>query len=498
MRRTPIAVLRWTGLAAVAAAVSTACYNFNLTDPNGPTLGSVVNNPSRATISAAATGLFAASRSDIEGFIWRVGSMGREGINLSGNNQPDYSEPYFGPLSNTQFGGSSWGAEYVAIRDANIIIDGAPKAADLSANERALAMAFAQTQKALMFLYVITTRRNLGAPVDVDRAATAPPGPWVNEDGVYASIIATLDSARTNIAAGGSASFPFPMAQGYANFSTPATFEQLIWALEAKALCFRATAQYDTGGGGTAGSAAGYYTAALTALDSSFLVASAGVFANGAYFDFSSAPGDQQNGLSDPLGGATFFADTFNFTDAQTQTGGALDARVTTKIVPATVTQILGGIPIQGTEKFSIYLNNLAVNTTAEIPIIKDEELVLLRAEAEIGTGASGLAVTDLNLVRVGSGHLPGYTGATTVPALTTELIYNRRYSLLWEQGSRWIDARRFNPQFGTLSAIEGGWNPASYPALPPPAVPPRMPIPSPECQARGLGAVCNPLNTPP
>src|SRR2546422_6696568 len=34
---------------------------------------------------------------------WRLGSMGREGVNLSGNNQPDFQEPYFGPV---QAGGS--------------------------------------------------------------------------------------------------------------------------------------------------------------------------------------------------------------------------------------------------------------------------------------------------------------------------------------------------------------------------------------------------------
>jgi hypothetical protein len=86
-----------------AAVVSAACYNFNITDPNGQTLQGL-SNPSEASVSAAMTGLFSASRQDIESIIWRIGSMGREAINLSGNNQPDYAEPYFGPLSSTQFG----------------------------------------------------------------------------------------------------------------------------------------------------------------------------------------------------------------------------------------------------------------------------------------------------------------------------------------------------------------------------------------------------------
>ena len=111
-------VLATVFTAGIAAA---ACYNFNVLDTNGATLQGL-SNPTAASVSAAMTGLFSATRQDIQALIWRVGSMGREAINLSGNNQPDYQEPYFGPLSSTQFGGSIWGNEYSAIRDANIII----------------------------------------------------------------------------------------------------------------------------------------------------------------------------------------------------------------------------------------------------------------------------------------------------------------------------------------------------------------------------------------
>ena len=64
-RRAPDATTRRIGIAAAtitAAALATACYNYNITDPNGPTLGGLVNNPSRANLSAAMTGLFAATR----------------------------------------------------------------------------------------------------------------------------------------------------------------------------------------------------------------------------------------------------------------------------------------------------------------------------------------------------------------------------------------------------------------------------------------------------
>ena len=83
-----------------------------------------------------------------------------------------------------------------------------------------------------------------------------------------------------------------------------------------------------------------------------------------------------------------------------------------------------------------------------------------------------------------------------TTAALVNELLYNRRYSLLWEQGTRWIDARRF----GLLAAppptgIQPGWSLVTWPVPPnsPPNVPTVMPVPQTECLARGLGNTCTP-----
>jgi hypothetical protein len=472
------AARRTAPLAFAVAAVG--CYSYNLTDPNGPTLSSLITNPTRAKLSAAATGIFESSRADLQNFIWRVGSMGREGINLSGNNQPDYQEPYYGPLSSSGFGRYLWFNEYTAIRNANNYIDAVPKAADLAAADKAASIAFAETIKALEFMYIIETRANLGAPIDVDRPITAAPAPFVTEDSVYGYALGLLDSARTNLTLAGT-TFPFPVPPGYASFSTPQTWRQYTWALTAKAEALRATASKSCG--------APCYASALTALDSSFISAAPASFASGAYFDFGTGSGERGDTLSEPLNGPIFFALPLDTSDAQLQPGGQRDQRVLNKIAPIPVgqpPQVLGGIPtIQGTLKFTVYFIGGAPNPASPIPIIKDEELILLRAEAEIGTGNLGAAVSDLNLIRQNSGLLAPYSGAVTAPALITELLYNRRYSLLWEQGARWIDARRF----GLLSTIP--------PAVPGGNVPTRMPVPADECNARGLNSSnCSPLGT--
>lgn len=468
---------------AIALAVGACNDFFNVPQTNQPTLDDLLNHPTRDKLAAAANGIFAGASGDIQSFIWRVGSMGREGINLSGNNTPDYSEPYFGPLSGSGFGAAIWGGRYANIRSINIYLQALGKTTELSAGEIKASRGMAQTFKALALLYVIETRGSLGAPVDVDRPVTAPPAPFVSEDSVYGYIIGILDSAQTNLAAAG-APFPFPIPAGLAPFGDPLNFILFNRALAAKAQVFRATAQ-----NGCHGTPASCWNAAETDLAASFYAPGDSTqFRAGAYFDFSTDGGDQVNGLSDPLNSATYYALPDFLVDADTQVGGAKDLRALSKIVPAQDTQVLGGIPINGQLKFTVYFTGGAVDLNHSIPIIRDEELALLDAEARIGLNDLTGANTILNLVRKASGNLPAdtLTGGSPKAAYIAELLYNRRYSLMWEQGTRWVDARRYGLLANIPTDIPNG-------NVPPGAVPPVMPIPDNECNARGLATGCAP-----
>ena len=458
------------------ALVAGACGDFNITNPNQPTVDDLLNHPTRGKLAAAATGIFSASRTDIQGLIWRMGSMGREGINLAGNNQPDYQEPYFGPLSPSGFGGALWFNEYSQIRNTNTYLTAAPKATDIGADELAASQGFARTMKALAFLYIVQTRGALGAPVDVDHDVTAAPAPFVSEDSVYGYAISLLDSGLTNLQAG-SGTFPFSIPTGFQAFSTPATFAQFNRALAAKAWVLRATA----------GCGQPCFANALTILTSgtTFLSEDPAAFGDGAYFDFSNAAGDAPNLLSETLDGTTFFADPFYFTAAQHQANDSLDERLRTKVAKATRVppQSVGGVDITGVYKFVNYFLNGQADQTAPIPIIRDEELILLRAESKLGTGDAPGATTDLNLVHTNSGKLPALAGGLSADSLLNDLLYERRFSLMWEQGTRWNDARRY----GKLATIEPGVTGGVVPTI--------MPIPETECSARGLGSGCTPLS---
>jgi hypothetical protein len=94
--------------------------------------------------------------------------------------------------------------------------------------------------------------------------------------------------------------------------------------------------------------------------------------------------------------------------------------------------------------------------------------------------------LVKLNLVRTQSGRLPEITGNPDEATFISELLYDRRYSLLFE-GHRWIDVRRLNqlttlPIFVTV-ADDGTMTPDTLNV--------RYPLPLGECNARPNEPAC-------
>jgi predicted CoA-binding protein len=82
---------------------------------------------------------------------------------------------------------------------------------------------------------------------------------------------------------------------------------------------------------------------------------------------------------------------------------------------------------------------------TTPITFIKNEELILLKAEAHANLNQATEAVEAINIIR-NAAEIGNYTGATTQEALIDEILFQRRYSLWAEPwGHRWIDARRYD-----------------------------------------------------
>ena len=77
-----------------------------------------------------------------------------------------------------------------------------------------------------------------------------------------------------------------------------------------------------------------------------------------------------------------------------------------------------------------------------KVPIIRNEELILLYAEANMTSNPTE-AVNAIDVIRNAAGVGP-YLGAQTPSALEDEILFERRYSLFGE-GHRWVDMRRFD-----------------------------------------------------
>ena len=76
------------------------------------------------------------------------------------------------------------------------------------------------------------------------------------------------------------------------------------------------------------------------------------------------------------------------------------------------------------------------------VPIIKNEELLLIAAEAQMRLGNRPAAVAALNTVASAYGLSYAPPASASTDDVLNEILYQRRYSLYYE-GQRWVDLRR-------------------------------------------------------
>jgi hypothetical protein len=401
-----------------------ACSFDQSTNPNSP--DEIGENPSRAQVEATANGVLIALRADVGDAALDGAILGRDGYRFDGSDPRFTAELLHGPLDpgGNAFGGDHWLEEYAAIRTGNNLLRVVHTAQALTAEEQSATSGFVKTMQALSFLYILQFHTEDSIPVDVGTDVTSAPAPFVSNADAYAHVFTLLDEAQAELAAGGSA-FPFALPGGFTGFDTPATFSLFNRGLRARAAVYQN--QFDD---------------ALAALAASFVNASGDLQA-GVYMSFGTGAGDFANPLAiDPLNGENF-AHPSVAADAQLQTDGVTpDQRFVTKVIAR---------PGQSNDGLSSSLGWIrypAPNTP--IPLLKNEELVLLRAEANIGKGDLGSALTDINAVRTASGGLAPLGGFADATAALNELLYNKRYSLLYEGPYRWVDLRHYG-LLGTL-----------------------------------------------
>jgi hypothetical protein len=461
---------------AVAAATlllipATAC-SLDVDDLNNPGLDELEQNPTRVTVGAACTGLIVGSRRNVaqaNGYIAQLGILGREAYNFDQADPRFFGELLEGPLQpGSPFGGNFWTAPYANVRLANIVERVAEKVPDYSLAEINAVTGFAKTIEATDLLEVVNTRDTNGGVIDTDHEITEPLGAIVGRDAMLAEIGRLLDEGAADLAKGGDG-FPFGLSKGYGDHGLDSVsgFLKFNRAIRARVAVY-----------------AKDYAAASTALAGSFIKEGNGTggvdpltvgdLNIGAYHSYSTSPGDQQNALINP----NIFAHPSFPTGAQ-MNGMNRDERVARKSLAVADEDGGSARGLSSNIKYTIYPTN-----SSPVAIIRNEELLLLRAEARFFMGDVPNAVADLNRVRTASGGLAPIVGTPDQATFITALLYERRYSLAFE-GHRLIDVRRFGRVTDLpLDMPEGDDPPVHVRNV-------RYPIPQAECDARKSEPAC-------
>ena len=444
---------RGRALAVVAPAALLiafgACKESTVPNFNTPDIDVLLNAPDAATVNTTVAGLLVGLRANTGTWATGLGILGREVYNLDPAEPRNVNGYLVGPLEPGGFVADvGWTGSYRNLRTAATVLEALEKVPTYTTAQKAATRGFVKTIIAQEYVNQLRVRDTFGIVVDVPSDPTVL-GAFVTRDSGYKRAVALFDEAKVDLNAGGAA-FPFALTSGFAGFNTPATFLKVNRALKARADVYR-----------------GAWAEALVALGESFISTASGSaasLATGAYHVFSTTSGDVVNPLFDAAPRALVAVPSF-LTEAQRRLDGSVDLRASSKALVTSVNVT--------TQSVSSNVKIIAyANSVAPVPIIKNEELILLRAEANNALGNRPAAIQDLDFIRVNSGGLVPL-GAAYAGDLVDEILYNRRYSLFDEYGHRWVDLRRY----GRLATLEK--------ALPTHKIFPVVPIPVDECNQR-------------
>lgn len=428
------------GLSLIGFLAFSACEVDVVNDPNNPSLGAATANASKAEMQLLVTGLEARSRGYVTNAAQMFGSFGRECYAFFGSD-PRFLNDWLGLGGNAETypdffaSAGTYVTPYLAVKQANVIIEAANNSSQLSTEEVFGYTGFAKTMKGFQLLWPLLQQYENGIRVDVERPLD--PGPTLGYDAALGAIRDLLDEGFSDLDKAG-ASFPFNLTSGFAGFDNPDAMAQVNRAVAARAALY-----------------AEDYGGALSALDDSFMnldAASPADLQVGPQHVYGNAP-DVNNPLFYPLDASTstiLCVHPSLLEDALPNDGrvaAKFAERVNNPITDANLVDQSTGDPIVGQYQDARWASN-----TSSIPMIRNEELILIYAEAQ--ARQSGDAVSAINTIRNIWG-VGDYTGGDSTDELIDEILFQRRYSL-WLEGHRWVDMRRLG-RLNEIDTREGG-----------------------------------------
>lgn len=392
-------------------------------DPNNTELSSVIENPTRSDVNTLVSGTLSGIRTDLAIYYVDVSMVGREIYRFLAA-EPRFTGDLLGKENSELDAGSfyttrPWAAYYTNIRMTNILIEAMNSGAGgLSDAERNGVLGFAKTIKAYEYLLALSLTNENGIRLQ-NQSDINSVGELLSKSESMDLIASTLDDAYSNLNSAGS-EFLFNLPSGFTGFDAPGTFAQFNRGLRARVAAY----QQD-------------WSTVLSALNNSFIDAGADL-KMGVYYDFTTQPNDVTNPLfANPQSGAGDSWVAHPSWRADAESG---DARVDNKIVDRNSAASLDGLTSD--DGLNVYKTQ-----TSSIPIIRNAELLLLRAEALAQRNNAGDlddAEDNLNVIRNAAG-LSGFSrGSGGQAAVIDEMLNQRRYELFFE-GHRWVDMRRYD-----------------------------------------------------
>jgi starch-binding outer membrane protein, SusD/RagB family len=402
-------------LSTILCAVVILCFagcKKDYGDLNNATIQDLSKNATQSELNNLVNGTESGMRNALNFYLDDVSIIGRETYRFSVS-EPRYVLDLLGANNATLIGSNfyittPWAARYSVVKNCNILIQAANNSTTISSAEKKGYSGFARTIKAYQLLLNLNLTYSNGIRVDVANPDNL--GPFVSYSAGLAAITLLLDSAKSDLSG---ATVSFPLA-GFSGFSDAAGLIKANRALAARLNVYQSNWQ-----------------PALDDLTSSFFDLN-GDLNSGIFHVYGTGSGDQlnpvfipQNQTGEERVAHPSFAQDIEASDDRIN-------KTTLRITPAA----LSGL--RSDRDLWVY-----TSSTAPIGIIRNEELILIYAEANIQLNNLTEGVNAINRIRNAHG-LANYSGSLTQPALITEMLNQRRYSLFFE-GHRWVDLRRYN-----------------------------------------------------
>ncbi len=399
-----------------ALTLTTACKD----SLSAPSQDQVVAG-SAQPVQNLVTGIVAQDRASASAFSYLLypETEARNTVRIDPNEPRFINELIAVPIDPSDFiGGSGWNGYYSAIRAANQFI-GNPTLASLSAGDKNAAIGFVQTIKALDYIRLVQLRDSLGVAIQTNQ--TAVPDPLKTKTSALAYISTLLDSAYSNLTASGvSAAVPFTLPAGYTShgdYTQTANLARFNRGLKGEVEVYR--------GLDHASPCTSCFATAITALNIALTgdPGTASSLQMGPYYQYNpNAPETFPNPLVD---------NHIYLTDNFVNSIMAGDARKAEIVKATTASSNVSGLQLTYRDPITDP-SNLG-NLLNMIPIIRNAELYLLRAQAEAESGNLLTATADVNVVHTAEGGLAPYPLFASVAAARQAIIYETRYSMIYQ-----------------------------------------------------------------